>query len=205
MAALGGLSPAAVLRRQTPEAWREPSFAARARATVSRHVRHYPDPSPNSTRYTSAVSARVLLVEDEPGLVLTLTDRLTAEGYRVESVTNGNVALERASGEAFDVILLDVMLPGRDGFDVCRTLRQRGVSAPIMMLTARGQVVDRVVGLRLGADDYLTKPFEMMELLARVEALLRRAPQSAPTVDRAVPVRTRCAWTSARPKWRRTA
>ena len=127
------------------------------------------------------MSARILLVEDEPGLVLTLTDRLTAEGYRVESVTNGNVALERASAEAFDLVLLDVMLPGRDGFDVCRTLRQRGVSAPIMMLTARGQVVDRVVGLRLGADDYLTKPFEMMELLARVEALLRRAPQSAAT------------------------
>ena len=127
------------------------------------------------------MSARVLLVEDEPGLVLTVTDRLTAEGYRVESVTNGNVALERASSEAFDVILLDVMLPGRDGFDVCRTLRQRGVSAPIMMLTARGQVVDRVVGLRLGADDYLTKPFEMMELLARIEALLRRAPQGAPS------------------------
>ena len=126
------------------------------------------------------MSARVLLIEDEPGLVLTLTDRLTAEGYRVESATNGNVGLERASSEAFDVILLDVMLPGRDGFDVCRTLRQRGVSAPILMLTARGQVVDRVVGLRLGADDYLTKPFEMMELLARVEALLRRAPLSAP-------------------------
>ena len=122
--------------------------------------------------------ARVLLVEDEPGLVLTVTDRLTAEGYRVGSATNGNVALERASSEAFDVILLDVMLPGRDGFDVCRTLRQRGVSAPILMLTARGQVVDRVVGLRLGADDYLTKPFEMMELLARIEALLRRAPQA---------------------------
>jgi two-component system alkaline phosphatase synthesis response regulator PhoP len=135
---------------------------------------------PSSAQYTHAVSARVLLVEDEPGLVLTLTDRLTAEGYRVESATNGNVALERASGEAFDIILLDVMLPGRDGFDVCRTLRQRGVSAPILMLTARGQVVDRVVGLRLGADDYLTKPFEMMELLARIEALLRRAPQSAP-------------------------
>jgi two-component system alkaline phosphatase synthesis response regulator PhoP len=126
------------------------------------------------------VSARVLLVEDEPGLVLTLTDRLSAEGYRVEVVTNGNAALERGTSEAFDVILLDVMLPGRDGFDVCRTLRQRGVSAPIMMLTARGQVVDRVVGLRLGADDYLTKPFEMLELVARIEALLRRAPSSAP-------------------------
>jgi two-component system alkaline phosphatase synthesis response regulator PhoP len=121
----------------------------------------------------------VLLVEDEPGLVLTLTDRLSAEGYRVEAVTNGNAALERGTGEAFDIILLDVMLPGRNGFDVCRTLRQRGVAAPILMLTARGQVVDRVVGLRLGADDYLTKPFEMLELVARIEALLRRAPQSA--------------------------
>ena len=124
--------------------------------------------------------ARVLLVEDEPGLVLTLTDRLSAEGYRVEAVSNGNAALERGTGEAFDIILLDVMLPGRDGFDVCRTLRQRGVAAPILMLTARGQVVDRVVGLRLGADDYLTKPFEMLELVARIEALLRRTPQSAP-------------------------
>jgi two-component system alkaline phosphatase synthesis response regulator PhoP len=129
------------------------------------------------------VSARVLLVEDEPGLVLTVTDRLTAEGYRVESVTNGNVALERASSEAFDVILLDVMIPGLDGVSLCRAVRNGRANrdVPIMMLTARGQLVDRVVGLRLGADDYLTKPFEMMELLARIEALLRRAPQSAPS------------------------
>jgi two-component system, OmpR family, alkaline phosphatase synthesis response regulator PhoP len=119
--------------------------------------------------------ARVLLAEDEPGLVLTLTDRLSAEGYRVEAVGTGNAALERGTGDAFDIILLDVMLPGRDGFDVCRTLRQRGVAAPILMLTARGQVVDRVVGLRLGADDYLTKPFHAGELLARIRAVLRRA------------------------------
>ena len=117
----------------------------------------------------------MLLVEDEPGLVLTLTDRLSAEGYRVEAVGNGNAALERGTGEAFDIILLDVMLPGRDGFEVCRDLRARGFQVPILMLTARGQVVDRVVGLKLGADDYVTKPFEMMELLARVEALLRRS------------------------------
>ena len=126
------------------------------------------------------MTPRVLLVEDEPGLVLTLTDRLTAEGYHVESATDGDAALARGTGEVFDIILLDVMLPRRDGFDVCRTLRQRGVSAPILMLTARGQVVDRVVGLKLGADDYLTKPFEMVELLARMEALLRRVPRSAP-------------------------
>ncbi len=120
------------------------------------------------------MSKRILLVEDEPGLVLTLTDRLTSEGYRVESARDGDNGLERASSEAFDAIILDVMLPRKNGFDVCRDLRQRGVGTPILMLTARGQVVDKVVGLKLGADDYLTKPFEMIELLARVEALLRR-------------------------------
>ncbi len=118
---------------------------------------------------------KLLLVEDEPGLVMTLTDRLAAEGYQVESVTTARAALERGGAAEHDLILLDVMLPGGNGFDVCRTLRQRGVAAPILMLTARGQVVDRVVGLKLGADDYLVKPFEMAELLARVEALLRRA------------------------------
>jgi two-component system, OmpR family, alkaline phosphatase synthesis response regulator PhoP len=119
---------------------------------------------------------RLLLVEDEPGLVMTLTDRLAAEGYEVVSAVDGETGLQRASTEAFDLVLLDGMLPGRDGFDVCRTLRQRNVTTPILMLTARGQVVDRVVGLKLGADDYLVKPFEMAELLARVEALLRRVP-----------------------------
>lgn len=118
---------------------------------------------------------RVLLVEDEPSLVLTLSDRLLSEGYRVETAGSGDEALAKAREEPFDVILLDVMLPGgRDGFEVCRELRSRGVETPVLMLTARSQVVDRVVGLKLGADDYLTKPFEMIELLARVEALLRR-------------------------------
>jgi two-component system, OmpR family, alkaline phosphatase synthesis response regulator PhoP len=126
-------------------------------------------------------SARLLLVEDEPGLQLALSDRLTAEGYRVETAADGNTAVERITGEPFDLIVLDVMLPGRDGFDVARTARQHGVQTPILMLTARGQVVDRVVGLKLGADDYLTKPFEMMELLARLEALLRRAPSTTGT------------------------
>jgi two-component system, OmpR family, alkaline phosphatase synthesis response regulator PhoP len=118
---------------------------------------------------------RILLVEDEPGLVLTLTDRLQNEGYEVESATDGESGLARASNEAFALILLDVMLPRKSGFDVCRKLRQSGIHTPILMLTARGQVVDKVVGLQLGADDYLTKPFDMMELLARIEALLRRA------------------------------
>jgi two-component system alkaline phosphatase synthesis response regulator PhoP len=119
---------------------------------------------------------RLLLVEDEPGLQLALSDRLSSEGYAVETAGDGNVAVQRATGEPFDIIVLDVMLPGRDGFDVARAIRQQGIQTPILMLTARSQVVDRVVGLKLGADDYLTKPFETIELLARLEALLRRAP-----------------------------
>jgi two-component system alkaline phosphatase synthesis response regulator PhoP len=126
---------------------------------------------------------KLLLVEDEPGLVMTLTDRLVAEGYDVESVGEATTALERATTGCYDAILLDVMLPGGNGFDICRTIRHRGVQTPILMLTARGQLVDRVVGLKLGADDYLVKPFEMAELLARIEALLRRVPAAAPTPD----------------------
>jgi two-component system alkaline phosphatase synthesis response regulator PhoP len=118
--------------------------------------------------------ARILLVEDEPSLLLTLGDRLRSEGYVVETAEDGESALEQASRNVHDLVILDVMLPKKNGFDVCRDLRQRGLEMPVLMLTARGQVVDRVVGLKLGADDYLTKPFEMMELLARVEALLRR-------------------------------
>jgi two-component system, OmpR family, alkaline phosphatase synthesis response regulator PhoP len=119
---------------------------------------------------------RILLVEDEPGLVLTLRDRLTKEGYSVETSADGESGLERAAGEAFDLVLLDVMLPRLNGFDVLRELRKRGVESPVIMLTAKGQVVDKVVGLKLGADDYVTKPFEMVELLARIEAKLRRTP-----------------------------
>ena len=117
---------------------------------------------------------RILLVEDEPSLVVTLTDRLTAEGYRVESAADGVTGLERALEGGFDLVVLDVALPGKNGFDVCRELRQRGEHVPVLMLTARGEVADRVVGLKLGADDYLVKPFEAIELAARIEALLRR-------------------------------
>ena len=121
------------------------------------------------------MTQRILLVEDELGLVMTLTDRLTSEGYAVEAAHDGETGLARATNEPFDLIILDVMLPGRGGLDVCRDLRQRGVTTPIIMLTARGQITDKVVGLKIGADDYVTKPFEMMELLARVEAQLRRS------------------------------
>jgi two-component system alkaline phosphatase synthesis response regulator PhoP len=116
---------------------------------------------------------RILLVEDEPGLVMTLTDRLSKEGYDVESAGNGNSALEKSSAN-FDLIVLDVMLPYSSGLEVCHELRRRGIKTPVLMLTAKSQVLDKVIGLKLGADDYLTKPFEMIELLARLEALLRR-------------------------------
>ena len=119
-------------------------------------------------------SPRILLVEDEPGLVLTLSDRLRREGFTVDTAGDGESGLEKAATGTFDLVLLDVMLPRKNGFDVLRDLRQRAVDTPVIMLTARGQVVDTVVGLKLGADDYLSKPFEMMELLARIEARLRR-------------------------------
>ncbi|GMR22566.1 MAG: response regulator transcription factor [Acidobacteriota bacterium] len=118
---------------------------------------------------------RILLVEDEPGLVLTLTDRLKAEGYFVDAVTDGDAAVAKALEESFDLVILDVMLPGKNGFDVCRELRQKGFDVPVLFLTARGEVTDKVVGLKLGGDDYLTKPFDMLELTARVDALLRRS------------------------------
>jgi len=121
------------------------------------------------------VQRRILLCEDEESLVLTLQDRLQSEGYDTTVAMDGEVALDTATKKSFDCILLDIALPRKNGFDVCRDLRQRGVQTPILMLTARGQVIDRVLGLKLGADDYLTKPFEMAELLARIEALLRRA------------------------------
>ncbi len=118
---------------------------------------------------------RVLLVEDEPSLILTVRDRLINEGYGVEVAVDGEAAITIARRGAFDVILLDIALPRKNGFDVCRDLRAHGVNTPVLMLTARGQVIDHILGLKLGADDYLTKPFDMMELLARIEALLRRS------------------------------
>jgi len=125
------------------------------------------------------VKLRVLIVEDEPLLVLTLSDRLRAEAYEVEAATNGELGLARAREGRFDLILLDVALPLKSGFDVLRDLRQQRVETPVLMLTARGQVIDRVLGLKLGADDYLPKPFDMTELLARMEAVLRRRKTAA--------------------------
>ena len=130
------------------------------------------------------MSARILLVEDEPGLVMTLSDLLGAEGYEVESATDGPAGLSKALKEKFDLIVLDVMLPGKNGLEVCRELRQQGSEVAVLMLTAKTQLYDRVAGLKIGADDYLTKPFEPPELLARIEALLRRVKPDVTSVTR---------------------
>jgi DNA-binding response OmpR family regulator len=118
---------------------------------------------------------RILVVEDEPTIAVGLHDDLTIEGFDVEVVSDGDTGARAALRESFDLILLDVMLPGKDGFTVCRQLRQAGVQVPIILLTARGQETDKITGLGLGADDYITKPFSPRELVARVNALLRRA------------------------------
>jgi DNA-binding response OmpR family regulator len=118
---------------------------------------------------------KVLIIEDEPNMVIGLKDSCEYEGYEVSVARNGKEGLEKASKEKVDIILLDVMLPLMSGLDVCRTLRTRGIETPIIMLTARGQEMDKVVGLEVGADDYVTKPFSIKELLARIRAHVRRA------------------------------
>ena len=117
---------------------------------------------------------RILVVEDEPGIALGLEDDLRLEGWDVELVGDGLAASQRAREHSFDLILLDVMLPGKDGFDVCRELRKGGVRTPIIMMTAKAQEAEKVLGLDLGADDYVTKPFSPRELRARIRAALRR-------------------------------
>ena len=121
------------------------------------------------------MTERILLVEDEEDLRMTLCDRLKAEGYVTDAAADGEEGLRKAIENSHDLIILDVMLPKKSGFDVCRDIRNAGITAPIIMLTARGQLVDKVLGLKIGADDYLTKPFELLELLARIEAHIRRA------------------------------
>ncbi len=123
----------------------------------------------------TGIARRILVVEDEANVLTTVRHRLEAEGYAVDTVLDGESALKRVLDESYDLMLLDVALPGMSGLDLCSQLRERGLELPILMLTARVQVVDRVIGLKMGADDYLTKPFEMIELVARVDALLRRS------------------------------
>ena len=120
----------------------------------------------------------ILVVEDERGIALGLQEDLTLEGYRVEIASDGDTAVRRARETVFSLILLDVMLPRKDGFQVCRELRRSGVQTPIILLTARTQEAEKVLGLQLGADDYVTKPFSPIELRARIEAVLRRTHQA---------------------------
>jgi len=122
------------------------------------------------------MNENILLVEDEQALRMTLSDRLQSEGYVVDFSPDGEQGFEKATSLPFDLIILDIMLPRRSGLEVCRDIRLAGLATPILLLTARGQIVDKVAGLKLGADDYVTKPFDTLELMARIEALLRRAP-----------------------------
>ena len=136
------------------------------------------------------MNENILLVEDEEALRMTLSDRLRSVGYVVDFAADGDEGLNKATGLPFDLIILDVMLPNRSGFDVCRDIRKAGLATPILLLTARDQTVDKVLGLKLGADDYVTKPFDTLELMARLEALLRRAPgRATQSVYQAGPIR----------------
>ena len=127
---------------------------------------------------------RILLVEDDAVIASSLSKGLREEAYAVDVASDGDAAVYQAAINPYDAIVLDVMLPKRDGFAVCRELRRRGMTTPVLMLTARDAVTDRIAGLDTGADDYLTKPFELGELLARLRALLRRGPALAPAVLR---------------------
>ena len=127
---------------------------------------------------------RILVVEDEPDIALGLRDDLTRQGYAVETVADGESAIRRSSGENWDLILLDVMLPKIDGFEVCRELRRRRIKTPIILLTAKVQEAEKVMGLELGADDYVTKPFSPRELRARIKAVLRRVDGGSTGVER---------------------
>jgi two-component system alkaline phosphatase synthesis response regulator PhoP len=131
------------------------------------------------TRDSAAPKTRILIVEDEPAMVAGLRDNFEYEGYEVISASDGVEGLEKAINDQPDLVVLDVMMPRMSGLDVCKQLKSRRPAVPIIMLTARGQEIDKVVGLELGADDYVTKPFSIRELMARAKAVLRRAtPQS---------------------------
>jgi len=127
--------------------------------------------------------ADILVIEDEESILMALEDDLTLDGYVVTTATDGETGYTLASEKRFDLLILDIMLPGMNGFDVCKKLRQAGMTTPILMLSARGQEVDRVLGLELGADDYVTKPFSPRELQARIKAILRRVTQTRQTEE----------------------
>ena len=127
--------------------------------------------------------AEILVIEDEESILMALQDDLTLEGFTVSTATDGEAGFSLAQEKSYDLIILDIMLPVMNGFDVCRKLRQIGITTPILILTARRQEVDRVLGLELGADDYVTKPFSPRELIARIKAILRRVNLTRQTDD----------------------
>ena len=129
------------------------------------------------------MKSKILIVEDEPAMVAGLRDNFEYEGYEVISAGDGVTGLERALSDSPDLIVLDVMMPRMSGLDVCKQLKAKRPTVPIIMLTARGQEIDKVVGLELGADDYVTKPFSVRELMARVKAVLRRASSTVPVAE----------------------
>ncbi len=118
---------------------------------------------------------KILIVEDEPNMRLGLKDNLEFEGYEVDFATDGESGLQKIIDNIYDLILLDVMMPKMSGFDVCKTIRKKGITTPVILLTAKDQEIDKVLGLELGADDYVTKPFSLRELLARIKAVMRRS------------------------------
>ena len=120
----------------------------------------------------------ILIIEDEAQMRSGLKDNLEFEGYAVDVAEDGQIGLDKSLSKSYDLIILDVMLPKLSGFDVCRKIREKGIKTPIIMLTAKGEEIDKVLGLELGADDYVTKPFSLRELLARVKAILRRTDES---------------------------
>jgi len=122
---------------------------------------------------------KILIVEDELNMINGLKDNLEFEGYEIDTAIEGNSGLQKVLENKYDLILLDIMLPGVSGLDICRNARKKGVETPIILLTAKGEEIDKVLGLELGADDYITKPFSLRELLARIKAILRRAPSTS--------------------------
>ncbi len=137
-------------------------------------------PARRDDREAAARKTRILIIEDEPAMVAGLRDNFEYEGYEVISAPDGVIGLERALADEPDLIVLDVMMPRMSGLEVCKQVRAKRPATPIIMLTARGQEIDKVVGLELGADDYVTKPFSIRELMARIKAVLRRAPAQPP-------------------------
>jgi DNA-binding response OmpR family regulator len=124
---------------------------------------------------------KVLIVEDEPSMRMGLQDNLEFEGYETDTAAEGDIGLKKIIENTYDLILLDVMLPNLSGFDICKTARKKGITTPIILLTAKGEEIDKVLGLELGADDYITKPFSLRELLARIKAVLRRGDSLSPS------------------------